>query len=94
MRVKEQKTYTNTITTVSRLVCDICGEQSKGDNWSKERYQVAESEVSLLTGDRYPDCGSEERLRFDICPACFLNKLVPWVKAQNGMDPEVEDCSW
>ena len=58
--------------------------KSDGD-WSKElHYEVKETEIRLKTGSNYPEGGSGEETTIDICPECFTEKLIPWVKSQGG----------
>lgn len=81
--------------TRTRLVatcCDICGAKSKRDDWTTEIYDVAEVEIRLREGDNYPEGGSGTRIDVDMCPDCFREKLIPWLKSQ-GAKIEVKEWS-
>ena len=67
------------------IVCDVCGRKSDGDDWDKDVYDATRVEVKLTTGTSYPEGGSGEEWDIDICPECFVGKLVPWVEAAGGV---------
>ena len=87
MTEPEERTYT------ADVKCDLCGvlapSPSNYSPWEK-LYDVAQPEVSLKTGEQWPEGGSGERVFFDICPECFMSKVVPALKAL-GAEPTVED---
>jgi hypothetical protein len=63
------------------MTCDICGRKVTGSAWENRDFKVNETEVKLSEGERYPDDATGEDLSFDICPECFVAKLIPWVEA-------------
>ena len=70
--------------------CDLCHNITKTGDWAQGAYDVADVAVELEEGKHYPDCRSTEVTTFDICPKCFKEKLIPWLKSQ-GAEPTVED---
>jgi hypothetical protein len=72
--------------------CDICGNTFKY-SWGAGSYEVLDTEVRLKTGNSYPEGGSGEETTIDICPDCFKNKLIPWVKSQGG-EPTTKEWDW
>lgn len=67
------------------VACDICGKQSGGGtfNWSPNHWEVASTDVAYrLFSDGEP-LDSQSR---DICPDCFMDKLIPFIDA-NGTKP-------
>lgn len=79
---------------LTHRTCDICGKKSHdGRNWSKDYYGVEEVTLLRKTGESYPDCGTTKDWSFDLCPKCWDDKLVPWMKAQ-GATPTEEDTGW
>ena len=76
-----ERRYKQTI--IDKYICDLCGSQSKDENWAKG-YEVDEIRVSREKGTRYPEGGSIIVETFDICPNCWETKLVPWMKNQNA----------
>jgi hypothetical protein len=76
---------------VAEIHCDLCGRISTNAwrPWSTGSYDLREVEVSLRTGDQYPEGGGGEMVEFDICPDCFTNKLVVWLESQ-GAKPRIE----
>jgi hypothetical protein len=76
------------VTVGDGVVCDIC-KRKFSDDWNATGYQVLESEVSLRAGSSYPEGGIGENIEFDICPDCFRDKLVPFLRSL-GASPTVE----
>jgi hypothetical protein len=79
-------------TVLDRLTCDLCAKTSNS-KWGAETYGVLETEVRCKTGHNYPGDGSGEETTIDICPKCFADKLIPWVKSQGG-EPTTKDWDW
>lgn len=77
------------------LICDLCGAESHHrDNWSDEPYSFAEVEINSNYGDRYPNMeGYKTEVFFDLCPNCFDNVLVPFLKSK-GAEPQEKTTDW
>lgn len=100
MRRYEKRTKTFEETVLAECRCDLCGvEHRPCHEWpgvgedAGSPYRVASTEVQCETGTSYPEGGEKTVTSFDICPACFLNKLVPWLKSQ-GAEARVEEVNW
>jgi len=87
---------------VSRYVktrkCDLCGKEADGEEWeAKSCYRVNETEIRVQVrqkeGNNYPEGGSGTMYEIDLCPTCFKEKLVPWLKSQ-GADIKEEEWDW
>ena len=77
-----------------KLSCDICGAESNGDeNWANKDFEHAISTVQLEERVSYPDGGHAKDITFNICPACFKSKLVPWLQTQ-GAQPTISEADW
>lgn len=76
---------------VESIKCDICGKISKGWDWSTSAFEVGRTEVTMKTGEQYPECGHGKEIELDICPDCFITKLVPFVE---GFGTKVEVKEW
>lgn len=74
-------------------ICDLCGKEYSGDNWDKGSYERHRVDVSYEFGEVYPECGSTETIVYDICPKCFEEKLIPWLKSQ-GAEYRTEKTDW
>ena len=59
------------------LVCDMCGAKTTEDYWG-EWYDHMEVIVQAAESGR-ESC--ENMTGFDLCPKCFFEKLVPFIKA-------------
>lgn len=83
-----------TVEELTGRKCDLCGKQGK-DKWEHGIYEVAETEVKVevreKSGDSYPDGGWGHAYDIDLCPACFKNKLVPWLRTQGA---EIQETEW
>ena len=77
---------------VVRISCDLCGGSGVAD-WKEDSYDAADTTVTLRTGHNYPEGGGGEDTTIDICPKCFVEKLIPWVKSQGG-EPTVTEWDW
>lgn len=71
--------------------CELCAETTSNHrDWEdKGPYNVNDPTVTLETGFHYPGDYSTKTTVLDICPKCFVEKLVPWFVAQGG-DPREE----
>lgn len=89
----EKKVETREFKYISSITCDICGKKYN-DNWNVRGFaEMAETEIRYKEGSNYPDGGYGTETTIDICPTCFKEKLIPWVKAQGGT-PTVTDWDW
>lgn len=84
-----------------KVICDLCGAESPdpdgGDmdavSWDRGIYDVSETALYLKSGSRYPEGTSLTFLECDICPDCFTNKLIPWLKSQ-GVELRERDVDY
>lgn len=79
---------------LTNMVCDICGYDNKQYyDWQNDphrkdpkskyynsSYFDTEVEVKYRYGINYPDGGSGYEYDLDICPKCFMEKIVPLLK--------------
>lgn len=67
-------------------ICDLCKQRIAVVG----AYEVEEVEISYRTGTCYP--GDYEAIEYsvDMCPACFLCKLAPWLAGQGAALREEE----
>ena len=82
--VKPATTETRTI----KVECDLCKNEIKR-GW----YAVSEVIIQYEHGTSYPEGGSSEIDKIDMCPECFKNKLLPWLESL-GVKPRVEEIDW
>lgn len=77
--------------------CDLCGKESKGEDWDTAYYEINETDIHIKIkqkeGDNYPDGGSGTEYVVDLCPDCFKNRLIPWLKSE-GANIEPVDWDW
>ena len=76
------------------ISCDTCGKKAKRGHWDSSVYAVENTEVTVTvhheSGKSYPGDHVTEKIRFDICPDCFRNKLVPYLQSL-GATAEYKD---
>jgi hypothetical protein len=93
--MKKYEKQTRPASTFDALVetkCDLCDKTTKND-WRENSYDATETEVRLKTGANYPADGDGDETTVDICPTCFVQKLIPWVKSHGGT-PTVKRWEW
>jgi len=74
------------------LICDLCGDES-ASKWQDEPYDATEVTVELVKGHNYPEGGYTTHTSIDLCPVCFVEKLLQWLKA-NGATPRTKEVDW
>lgn len=83
MKVFAKKQELREVTYLESHTCDFCKKKSDNESWRNSRYDIEDVDIKYRTGFSYPDAGYEEFFELDICPACFVEKLIPWAK-ENG----------
>lgn len=79
------KTVTVEKNILDYIECDICHKEFHGDNWGNGLYDWQETKIEMTIGKEYPDsCYVDKVVTFDICPKCFRNKLIPFIKSFQG----------
>lgn len=83
---------------VSHISCDICGEVGRGRDFKGsdfgDGYELQETSVIYKEGNMFPEGGSGSQIQFDICPDCFTDKLIPWLKSQGADNVDYEDWTY
>lgn len=87
-------------TQIDHIKCELCTNTTdEPRNWgdrngsARSSYDVNETTVELRTGYSVPDGGDIKSQVIDICPKCFVEKLIPWIKSQGG-DVRTEKSEW
>jgi len=78
------------VTIRETVTCDICGEGVRKGRYS---YDTFEGECTMSVGHSFPECGSRETTRVDICEKCFREKLIPWLQGE-GAKVQVAKVDW
>ena len=93
--MKNKKTIKHTIDVVvtESVTCDICKQTVRGDSWGKGFYDIRETEVRMKIGSDYLDSCDFKETKFDICPECFNDKLIPALR-QLGAEATVSTRDW
>ena len=77
--------------------CDLCGRTAKTDDWEAGCYTVDETDIMVTIlqkdGKEYPEGGSGTRIEVDLCPDCFKDRLVPWLRSEGAAIEPIE-WSW
>jgi hypothetical protein len=75
--------------------CDLCGLESTSSDWDAGLYEMNETEISIKIkqkeGENYPEGGYGTEYEIDLCPGCFKNRLIPWLKSEGAA---VEEKEW
>ena len=98
MRRYETKEVTRSEKHLVEQRCDLCGiAAAEPDSWGGGSYQVDETEIKVTVkqkeGSSYPEGGMGTEYRIDLCPACFKDRVIPWLVSQ-GAAIKQEDWDW
>jgi uncharacterized protein (DUF2225 family) len=101
--MRSHKTETHkkivTKTTSTTITCDICeasitkhGKHTgiNGTNWAMYDFDFSTTILKIEIGNAYPEETFGERYEIDICPDCFEEKLIPWLRSL-GVEREWEE---
>ena len=98
MRITEQQQRTSTITVLVKMTCDLCGREARAGQWhgsDHSCWDVNETEVEVTVrskeGQSYPEGGSGTEFVVDVCPWCFRDRLLPWLRSQGA---HIEEREW
>ncbi len=94
MREYEEVSRLEKKTRLKKLVCDLCGKKGT-EGWRSSKWNINETvvevEVQQRERDNYPDCSWGTEYVIDICPECFKNRLVPWLRSEGA---KIEEVKW
>ena len=96
MKVYETKAVPATTREILiKRKCDLCGIESKSSDWNAGFYEVNETEIKITMkqkeGSSYPEGGSGTEYEIDLCPSCFTNRMIPWLKSKGA---EIKEREW
>ena len=74
-----------------RIEVEINHEKYPRLRMSIEPVMAQRTTVKLNEAMCYPGDCYGETTSFDICPDCFKDKLIPWIKSQSGAEPRKMD---
>ena len=80
---------------VEKRTCDLCGKDG-ANAWNAGSYDIGETEITVKIhqkeGEDYGEYGgSGTEYDIDLCPECFKNELVPWLKSQGA---DIQEKEW
>lgn len=76
------------------ITCDLCKKKSPDMGWTEEgSCYEKETKVQMRTGRNLSQGSFGKLIEFDICPECFIDKLVPALK-EMGAQPTEEQWEW
>jgi hypothetical protein len=80
-----------------KTTCDLCGATAKKGCWDSAEWETDKTNLDVrVTHYRQNDYGNSadvEKMMVDLCPKCFENKLVPWLREQ-GAEIEYKDAGY
>jgi hypothetical protein len=85
---------------IDKTVCDICKRETKGSEWEESTWHNDETDITVELSYEHRtsygcDCcgGQSEKIIVDLCPTCFKDKLLPWLRSQ-GAQIQVKEYDW
>lgn len=95
MRIyREVKIPASSYKLLDHRICDICGQKSRGNEWSSKKYNINETDINITIkqkeGSDCSDGGSGTEYDIDLCPKCFKDRLVPWLISEGAQIDEKE----
>ena len=99
MKVYETHTVTKEEKRLLCRKCDLCGYESKHNRYPEmwdgtEDNNTRETEIivqiRMKEGDTYPEGSWGTDFEVDLCPRCFRDKLIPWLRSQGARVEEKE----
>jgi len=95
MKKYETRPQTGVTTYLAETTCDLCGAVATRGNWKSSSWEVNEVEVEVTVrqkdGSSYPEGGWGTELNVDICPDCFKDVLIPFLRSKGAM---IEEKAW
>jgi hypothetical protein len=60
--------------------------EDRPERWGKHRdtYSVEEVEIAYRYGSSYPGSSDVQHETLDVCPACWKEKVRPWLESQGA----------
>ncbi len=62
----------------TRVECDICHQDVRAN---RDSWDGSEIEIEAKIGSIYPEADTRDGYRVDVCPTCFLEKVVPAIRS-------------
>jgi len=84
MKVYEKKIATTEREVFQGILCDICGSETVRGTWAFDPYSIDEVTIKHRCGSNFPEGGMGQEIEVDLCPECFDDKLVPWLRNQGA----------
>ena len=94
MKRYEKRKQISEETVLVERKCDLCGTTAKTEDWGAGSYRVDNTEIKVTVrqkeGSSYPEGAWGTKYEIDLCPDCFKDKLVPWLRSQGANIQEEE----
>lgn len=97
MRIYEKRKVEYEVNSLDKVICDICKTVKPGEharNWDKDQpFKVNEVEMVYEEGQNYPTGGDITTIKYDICPYCFKDKVMPYLESLGAVPTISEEYS-
>lgn len=93
MKIMEKVTKTIQTEDIKDTLCDICGsseekwESTKGQSWGHHSEEI--SLYHKIT-ESYCGEGTSNEIDLDVCPTCFRDKILPFIKSISYKPENIE----
>jgi len=77
-------------TTTEEMFCDFCGKKANRGEWGLGCYEEDKTEIRItithIKGDNFPEGRYGTKTVVDLCPDCFENVLMPFIRSKSSHD--------
>jgi len=74
---------------IDKITCDLCKKVIEKDS----KFSEEKVTIQYKTGNSFPEGGSGDVTGVDMCPACFEEKLKPWLES-HGCELHTVEWDW
>lgn len=87
---------------LDKVSCDICGEDKSCQRFSEHMWpgydadmQESEVHISLTQREHYNYSGGYEKKEYwHVCPQCWREEIVPFIKSKMNHDITIQETHW
>lgn len=93
MQYHEKRQRTEEYNHLIKVVCDLCGKENQSTDWATGFHEKDTVDVTVKQRECsiYPEGGTGTEYKIDLCPECFKDRLVPWLRSEGA---NIRELDW